>query len=72
MNNMTFIIYIIQILLIGILFIIIIKRLPAKQIKEIITYFNKSDLTAINNDCEFDKNEIAQNFEKILIHKIKY
>lgn len=43
-----------------------------KYIKEIIKYFNKSDLTAINNDCEFDKNEIAQNFEKKLIHKIKY
>lgn len=43
-----------------------------KYIKEIIKYFNKADLSEINNNCEFDKNEVAKNFEKKLIYKIRH
>lgn len=39
-----------------------------KYIKSIIEYFNSADLTYVNNDEEFEKNENGKEFEKKLIH----
>lgn len=41
-------------------------------IKSIIEYFNSADLTHVNNDEEFGKNENGQNFEKKLIYYLKH
>ena len=43
-----------------------------KYIKEIIKYFNYSDLTYVNSDIEFHKNEKGKEFEKKLIHHLKH
>lgn len=43
-----------------------------KYVKGIIEYFNSADLTYVNNDEEFDKNEKGKEFEKNLIHKLKH
>lgn len=42
-----------------------------KYMKGIIEYFNNADLTYVNNDREFDKNEHGKEFEKKLIRKLK-
>ena len=39
-------------------------------IKNLISYFNKSDLTDVDNKTEFDKNEKAKIFERKLIQDI--
>lgn len=40
-------------------------------IKEIITYFNEADLTYVNNEKEFIKNQQGQDFEDDLVLKLK-
>lgn len=42
-----------------------------KYIKGIIEYFNNADLTHVNNDEVFAKNEKGKEFEKLLIHHLK-
>ena len=39
-------------------------------IKEIIKYFNNTDLTHINTEKIFDENEKAKVFEKSLINRL--
>lgn len=43
-----------------------------KYVKGIIEYFNSADLTYVNNDEEFDKNENGKEFEKKLIHHLQH
>lgn len=43
-----------------------------QNIENIIKFFNNADLTSINNNQEFYKNEFAKEFEKKLIKKLKY
>ena len=43
----------------------------ANYIKEIIKYFNEADLKNINNNKEFRKNKIGQEFEDNLVLKLK-
>lgn len=42
-----------------------------KFTKSLVNYFNDADLTNINTDIEFSKNEKGQIFEKKIIHDIK-
>lgn len=43
-----------------------------KYVKGIIEYFNNADLTYVNNDEEFDKNENGKKFEMNLIQRFKH
>lgn len=42
-----------------------------KYVKSIIEYFNNADLTHVNNNKEFDKNDDGKEFEKKLINHLK-
>jgi len=43
-----------------------------ERVKSIIEYFSKADLTNVNNDSEFDKNEQGKEFERKLILQVKH